>query len=139
MSVLGALSDHPLLASAIEPGCGLGRMTLDAPGRAASLLRTVPPYTLHLSLLGYTPLLLVVDSAMAGVEPQIAGLGWGLGCAASAPWSHSASGNAPSATAAGYAVIDGSVALVAPAVLAGSLRACSTLLAGRRIAVTTAD
>ncbi len=37
-----------------------------------------------------------------------------------APWSHLTSGNPPSAIAAGYAVIDGSVALLAP-VLAGML------------------
>jgi hypothetical protein len=34
-------------------------------------------------------------------------------------------------------VIDGSVALLAPVVLAGALRARSTLLAGRRIVMTT--
>jgi hypothetical protein len=56
--------------------------------------------------------------------------------AASAPWSHLASGNPPSAIAAGYAVIDGSVALLAPVVLAVALRARSTLLTGRRIVVT---
>ena len=42
---------------------------------------------------------------------------------------HLASGNPPSAIAAGYAVIDGSVALLAPVVLAVALRARSTLLA----------
>ena len=42
------------------------------PRGAASLLRSVRPYTLHLSLLVYTPVLLVVDGATAGVEPQIA-------------------------------------------------------------------
>jgi hypothetical protein len=57
--------------------------------------------------------------------------------AASAPWSHLASGNPPSAIAAGYAVIDGSVALLAPVVLAVALRARSTLLTGHRILVTT--
>ncbi|HZO49510.1 MAG TPA: hypothetical protein VFB26_05130 [Gaiellaceae bacterium] len=36
--------------------------------------------------------------------------------AAVAPWSHLPSGNPPSAVAAGYAIIDGSVALLAPAV-----------------------
>ena len=45
--------------------------------------------------------------------------------AASAPWSHLPSGNPPSAIAAGYAVIDGSVALLAPLVLAVALRARS--------------
>lgn len=41
-----------------------------------------------------------------------------------APWSHLSAGNPPSAIAAGYAVIDGSVALVAPVLLraAGTLR-----------------
>jgi hypothetical protein len=39
-----------------------------------------------------------------------------------APWSHLAAGNPPSAIAAGYAVIDGSVVLAAPLVLAGWLR-----------------
>jgi hypothetical protein len=57
--------------------------------------------------------------------------------ASSAPWSHLASGNPPSAIAAGYAVIDGSVALFAPLALAVALRARSTLLAGRRIVGTT--
>ena len=42
------------------------------PPGAASLLRSVRPYTLHLSLLAYTPVLLVVDGATAGVEPQLA-------------------------------------------------------------------
>jgi hypothetical protein len=36
-------------------------------------------------------------------------------------------------------VIDGSVALLAPMVLAVALRARSTLLAGRRIVVATGD
>ena len=45
--------------------------------------------------------------------------------AASAPWSHLPSGDPPSAIAAGYAVIDGSVALLAPLVLAVALRARS--------------
>ena len=45
--------------------------------------------------------------------------------AASAPWSHLPSGNPPSGIAAGYAVIDGSVALLAPLVLAVALRARS--------------
>src|SRR4029078_10981873 len=44
------------------------------------------------------------------------------GWAASAPWSHLPSGNPPSAIAAGYAVIDGAVLLVAPR-LAAALRA----------------
>jgi hypothetical protein len=35
-----------------------------------------------------------------------------------APWSHLAAGNPPSAIAAGYAIIDGSVALVAAALAA---------------------
>ncbi len=39
-----------------------------------------------------------------------------------APWSHLAAGNPPSAIAAGYAVIDGSVALAAPLLLAAWLR-----------------
>ena len=39
-----------------------------------------------------------------------------------APWSHLAAGNPPSAIAAGYAVIDGSVALAAPLLLAGLMR-----------------
>jgi hypothetical protein len=47
------------------------------------------------------------------------------GWAASAPWSHLPSGNPPSAIAAGYAVIDGSVALLAPLMLAVALRARS--------------
>ena len=47
------------------------------------------------------------------------------GWAASAPWSHLPSGNPPSAIAAGYAVIDGSVALLAPLVLSVALRARS--------------
>lgn len=34
-----------------------------------------------------------------------------------APWSHLSAGNPPSAIAAGYAVIDGSVALAAPLLL----------------------
>jgi hypothetical protein len=38
------------------------------------------------------------------------------------PWSHLASGNPPSAIAAGYAVIDGSVALVAAAAVAALVR-----------------
>jgi hypothetical protein len=59
--------------------------------------------------------------------------------AASAPWTHLPSGNPPSAIAAGYAVIDGSVALVAPLVLALALRARTTLLAGRRILVPAVD
>ena len=42
--------------------------------------------------------------------------------AAAAPWSHLASGNPPSAIAAGYAVIDGTVALVAGATLAVVVR-----------------
>lgn len=41
---------------------------------------------------------------------------------AAAPWSHLAAGNPPSAIAAGYAVIDGSVALVTPVVIAALLR-----------------
>jgi len=57
--------------------------------------------------------------------------------ASSAPWTHLASGNPPSAIAAGYAVIDGSVALLAPMALAVAHRARSTLLADRRIVVTT--
>src|SRR5262245_21033429 len=59
--------------------------------------------------------------------------------AASAPWSHLPSGNPPSAIAAGYAVIDGSVALLAPLVLALALRGRATLLAGRRILAPAAD
>ena len=42
------------------------------PPAAASLVGTVRPYVLHLSLLVYTPVLLVVDGATEGVEPQIA-------------------------------------------------------------------
>jgi hypothetical protein len=38
------------------------------------------------------------------------------------PWSHLAAGNPPSAIAAGYAVIDGSVALVTPVVMAALMR-----------------
>jgi hypothetical protein len=38
------------------------------------------------------------------------------------PWSHLAAGNPPSAIAAGYAVIDGSVALVTPIVIAALVR-----------------
>jgi hypothetical protein len=38
--------------------------------------------------------------------------------AETAPWNHLPSGNPPSAIAAGYAIIDGSVALVAPVLLA---------------------
>jgi len=39
-----------------------------------------------------------------------------------APWSHLPSGNPPSAIAAGYAVIDGAVLLVAPLILAAAWR-----------------
>lgn len=39
-----------------------------------------------------------------------------------APWSHLPSGNPPSAIAAGYAVIDGAVLMLAPLVLAGAWR-----------------
>jgi hypothetical protein len=49
--------------------------------------------------------------------------------AASAPWSHLPSGNPPSAIAAGYAVIDGSVALLAPLLLGLALRARAMVLA----------
>jgi hypothetical protein len=59
--------------------------------------------------------------------------------AASAPWSHLPSGNPPSAIAAGYAVIDGSVALLAPLVLALAYRARATLPSGRRILATVTD
>jgi hypothetical protein len=57
--------------------------------------------------------------------------------AASAPWSHLPSGNPPSAIAAGYAVIDGSVALLAPLVLGLAFRMRATLLGGRAILVPT--
>jgi hypothetical protein len=59
--------------------------------------------------------------------------------AASAPWSHLPSGNPPSAIAAGYAVIDGSVALLAPLLLALALRVRASLPAGRRLLVALAD
>jgi hypothetical protein len=52
--------------------------------------------------------------------------------AASAPWSHLPSGNPPSAIAGGYAIIDGSVALLAPLLLLAAPRARAVLLAGRR-------
>jgi hypothetical protein len=47
-----------------------------------------------------------------------------------APWSHLPSGNPPSAIAAGYAVIDGAVLLLAPRVLR-TLAGLSALLPGR--------
>jgi hypothetical protein len=59
--------------------------------------------------------------------------------AASAPWSQLPSGNPPSAIAAGYAVIDGSVALLAPLVLAVALRARSALTWRSRPLVPNAD
>ena len=59
--------------------------------------------------------------------------------AASAPWSHLPSGNPPSAIAAGYAVIDGSVALLAPLLLTLALRARATLVAWTRPLVPTGD
>jgi hypothetical protein len=43
--------------------------------------------------------------------------------AAVAPWSHLPSGNPPSAVAAGYTIIDGSVALLAPVLVAAGMRA----------------
>ena len=52
--------------------------------------------------------------------------------AASAPWSHLPSGNPPSAIAGGYAIIDGSVALLAPLVLLLVTRVRAAVLAGRR-------
>jgi len=52
--------------------------------------------------------------------------------AASAPWSHLPSGNPPSAIAGGYAIIDGSVALLAPLLLFAVVGARAALLPGRR-------
>ena len=52
--------------------------------------------------------------------------------AESAPWSHLPSGNPPSAIAGGYAIIDGSVALLAPLVLLLVPRVRAALLAGRQ-------
>jgi hypothetical protein len=60
--------------------------------------------------------------------------------AESAPWTHLPSGNPPSAIAAGYAVIDGSVALLAPVVLAVALRGRAALSIGlRRRALVPVD
>jgi hypothetical protein len=59
--------------------------------------------------------------------------------AASAPWSHLPSGNPPSAIAAGYAVIDGSVALLAPLLVSLALRARAALFAWRRTLVPTTE
>jgi hypothetical protein len=61
------------------------------------------------------------------------------GWAASAPWSHLPSGNPPSAIAGGYAIIDGSVALLAPVLLAIALRARAVWFAGREPLATGAN
>lgn len=42
------------------------------PRVAALLVRTIRPYELRLSLLAYTPLLVLADGATEGVGPQIA-------------------------------------------------------------------
>jgi hypothetical protein len=55
---------------------------------------------------------------------------WAWG--ATAPWTHIPSGNPPSAIAAGYAVIDGSVVLLAPVAL-GILQWVSASRAVRRL------
>jgi hypothetical protein len=52
--------------------------------------------------------------------------------AESAPWSNLPSGNPPSAIAGGYAIIDGSVALLAPLVVLLAARVRTAVLAGRQ-------
>jgi hypothetical protein len=63
---------------------------------------------------------------------EIAGTATGdWGWAAVAPWSHLPSANPPSSIAAGYAVIDGSVALLAPLVALGVARLRTSEVTGQ--------